>query len=329
MRQNSLLETVDLHDNAVIGLGSRGRMLNGIEWIAADWGTTNLRVWAIGIDGSVLAEASSGKGMAKLERDSFEPALTELIGSWLPEAGAVPVIACGMVGARQGWIEVPYRQAPCRPFSPEQIGIPQVRDSRLKVRVLPGIKQIVPADVMRGEETQIAVVLLEHPDFDGVICLPGTHTKWVKVAAGEIANFQTFMTGELFNLLSMHSVLRHSLDDAGWDAGEFAGSVKMSVAEPAGFAGQLFAIRADTLVSGLAPAAANARLSGTLIGAELAAARSYWLGHDVLVVGNGMQAGLYGEGLRALGKASRASDASQVTLAGLKSAHTEIMKDIK
>ena len=117
-------------------------MLNGIEWIAADWGTTNLRVWAIGIDGRIVAEASSGDGMAKLERAGFEPALTRLIGSWLPKTGAIPVIACGMVGARQGWIEVPYRQAPCRPFSHEQIGIPDVGDNRLKVRVLPGIKQI-------------------------------------------------------------------------------------------------------------------------------------------------------------------------------------------
>ena len=304
-------------------------MLSGIEWIAADWGTTNLRVWAIGIDGCILAEASSGDGMAKLERDGFEPALTRLIGSWLPKTGAIPIIACGMVGARQGWIEVPYRQAPCRPFSHEQIGIPDVGDNRLNVRVLPGIKQIAPADVMRGEETQIAGVLLEQPDFNGVICLPGTHTKWIKVTAGEIVGFRTFMTGEIFNLLSTHSVVRFSLDDAGWDAAEFTSSVKISAAEPEGFAGRLFAIRADTLVLGLAPPAANARLSGALIGAELAAARSLWLDHDVLIVGNGIQVSLYGEGLRALGKASRALDASQVTLAGLRSAYTEIMKDIQ
>ena len=163
-------------------------MLNEIKWIAADWGTTNLRVWAIGGYGRILAEASSGKGMAKLDRDGFEPALIELIGSWLPETGAMPVIACGMVGARQGWIEAPYRQAPCRPFSYEQIGIPDVGDSRLKVRVLPGIKQIAPADVMRGEETQIAGVLSEHPHFEGVLCLPGTHTKWVRIGVARPAS---------------------------------------------------------------------------------------------------------------------------------------------
>jgi 2-dehydro-3-deoxygalactonokinase len=304
-------------------------MLNGMAWIAADWGTTNLRVWAIGANGRALAEASSDKGMSGLERDGFEPALIELIGNWLPNADATLVIACGMVGARQGWIEVPYRQAPCTPFSAEQIGVPDVRDPRLKVRVLPGIKQIAPADVMRGEETQIAGVLLQHPGFDGVICLPGTHTKWATIAAGTIVNFRTFMTGELFNLLSKSSVLRHSLDDASWDATEFARSAQLAATDPQGFAGRLFGIRAEALLSGLTPAMANARLSGTLIGAELAAARSHWLVHDVLIVGNGTQANLYWKALSTLGKVSQTSDASSVTLAGLNAAHTEIMKGLK
>jgi 2-dehydro-3-deoxygalactonokinase len=129
--------------------------------------------------------------------------------------------------------------------------------------------------------------------------------------------------------LSKYSVLRHSLDDASWNASEFAASAQLSAAEPEGFAGRLFAIRADTLVSGLTPAMANARLSGTLIGAELAAARSYWQDHNVLIVGNGAQASLYNEALGALGKVAQTSDASSVTLAGLKAAHTEIMKDLK
>jgi 2-dehydro-3-deoxygalactonokinase len=309
-------------------LGNREvEMLNGMAWIAADWGTTNLRVWAIDADGHILAQASSDKGMSTLERDGFEPALIELIGNWLPTADAALVIACGMVGAKQGWIEVPYRQAPCTPLSAEQIGVPNVRDPRLKVRVLPGIKQITPADVMRGEETQIAGVLQhQHPNFEGVICLPGTHTKWAKIAAGTIVNFRTFMTGEIFNLLSKSSVLRYSLDDSSWDATEFARSAQTAATDPQGFAGRLFGIRAEALLSGLTPAMANARLSGTLIGAELAAARSYWLVNDVLIVGDGKQARLYYEALRTLGKASQTSDASSVTLAGLKAAHTEIMK---
>ena len=198
------------------------------------------------------------------------------------------------------------------------------------VRVLAGLKQIEPSpDVMRGEETQIAGYLLENPAFAGVLCLPGTHTKWVRIREGEIAEFQTFMTGELFNLLATQSVLRHSVEGAGWDRGAFADSVKSLMSEPESFAGRLFSIRADTLISGLDHAVANARLSGTLIGAELAAARHYWRGSDVTIVGNGTQSEMYAEGLRTLDQSPCIADASRVTLAGLKSAYDQIVRDFR
>jgi 2-dehydro-3-deoxygalactonokinase len=304
--------------------------LQNIVWIAVDWGTSNLRVWGMDPDGEVAAEASSDKGMAKLDRAGFELALLELVDGWLVRDRQIPVIACGMVGARQGWVEVPYREAPCKPVFFDLVGCPDTLDTRLKVTILAGIKQLKPApDVMRGEETQIAGVLSEEPHFDGVLCLPGTHTKWVRISAGEIVHFKTFMTGELFNLLSVHSVLRHSLDGAGRDGIEFANSVRSIVAEPAGFAGRLFSIRAETLVSGLGAATANARLSGLLIGAELAAAKTYWLDRNLIIVGNGPQSELYAEAFATLGHSPRIIDASHVTLAGLKSAYLQIAKDLR
>lgn len=295
-----------------------------------DWGTTNLRVWGIGADGEVVAEASSDKGMGKLDRPGFEAALLELIGDWLPQGRRTLVIACGMVGARQGWVEVPYRQAPCRPIFSDTIGSPETRDPRLEVKVLAGIKQIQPdPDVMRGEETQIAGFLAEQPGFEGTLCLPGTHTKWVRIGAGEIVQFKTFMTGELFSLLATQSVLRHSLNDAEWDRSEFAKAIEATALHPSGFAGRLFSIRAESLVSGLEPAAAKARLSGTLIGMELAAARDYWHDQNLTIIGNGPQSETYAAGLRALGQSPRLTDASHVTLTGLRSAYQHLAKDFE
>jgi 2-dehydro-3-deoxygalactonokinase len=89
------------------------------------------------------------------------------------------------------------------------------KDPRLRVSILPGLKQAVPPDVMRGEETQIAGFLAAAPGFDGVLCLPGTHAKWVQISAEEVVSFRTFMTGELFDLLSTQSVLRHSIAGEG------------------------------------------------------------------------------------------------------------------
>jgi 2-dehydro-3-deoxygalactonokinase len=305
-------------------------ILKDIAWIAIDWGTSNLRIWGLNADSQVVAESSSDRGMAKLDRSGFEPALLALINDWLPQGRQTPVIACGMVGARQGWVEVPYRQTPCKPVFFDTVGRPDTRDPRLSVFVLAGIKQIEPApDVMRGEETQIAGILSEDPQFEGVLCLPGTHTKWVRINAGDIVHFRTFMTGELFNLLATQSVLRHSVEGAGWDRSEFADSVKLMMSEPQNFAGRLFSIRADALISGLDHAVANARLSGILLGAELAATQRYWQGQQVTIVGNGTQSDVYAEGLRTLDQTPRIVDASSVTLSGLQSAYDQIVKDFK
>jgi 2-dehydro-3-deoxygalactonokinase len=302
-------------------------ILKEIDWIAVDWGTSNLRIWGLNAQGRVLVEKSSDQGMAKLDRSGFEPALLALTNEWLSQDRQTPVICCGMVGARQGWIEVPYRQVPCKPVRFDTVGRPDTRDPRLRVFILSGIKQTEPTpDVMRGEETQIAGILAEDP-FEGVLCLPGTHTKWVRIHAGDIVRFRTFMTGELFNLLSAHSVLRHSLDGSGSDRVEFASSIEAMAAEAAQLSARLFSIRAQSLVSQLSPATAKARLSGLLIGAELAAAKDDWCDQALTIVGNGPQADLYAEGLRVLGQAPRIVDASHVTLLGLKSAYLQIAKE--
>ncbi len=292
-----------------------------VEWVAVDWGTSNLRAWAIGRDGEVTGEASSPRGMAKLSRDEFEPALVALIGGWLAAGRKTLIVACGMVGARQGWIEVPYNEAPCPPASAQSARSPETRDPRLDVRIIAGVMQRAPApDVMRGEETQIAGILQQSPGFDGVVCLPGTHTKWARVRTGEIVQFQSCMTGELFGLISTQSVLRFSLEGGGWDDGDYVAAARAALEHPESFAGALFSIRASSLVAGLESAAAHARLSGLLIGTELAATRPYWTGRSVAIVGNGRQAELYDRALRSFGAATTLLPAQEVTLGGLRAA---------
>lgn len=287
-------------------------------WIAVDWGTTHLRAWAIGAGGEVLAEATSDDGMVGLAPDAFEPALLRQISGWLD--GPTDIVACGMVGSRQGWVEAPYRAVPCTPLG-GPLACAKVSDPRLRVHVVPGLKQQHPADVMRGEETQIAGFLATHPGFDGILCLPGTHTKWVHVSAGEVISFASFMTGELFDLLSRSSVLRHSVA-RGWDDDAFAEAVTDSLSRPERLAGQLFGLRAGDLLGQRSTPAARARLSGLLIGAELAAARPYWLGQEVALVGAERLMDLYSEALARQGCAPLRAEATEMTLAGLSAART-------
>lgn len=293
------------------------------EWIAVDWGTTNLRAFAMGRDG-VLAQATSEDGMGRLDRDGFEPALLRLVGPWLTEGGVTEVVACGMVGSRQGWHEAPYRAVPCAPLDPASLVTAPTKDPRIKVRLVPGLKQAAPADVMRGEETQIAGALALLPGFDGVVCLPGTHSKWAHLSAGEVVSFQTYMTGEMFALLSQASVLRHGMQGDGWDDAAFDAGVSDALARPERIGAKLFGLRAEGLISGLPAAAARARLSGLLIGMELAGARPYWLGQAVAIVGSEGISASYARALKGLGVEARLVKGGEAVLAGLAATRAKV-----
>ncbi|MFD1798117.1 2-dehydro-3-deoxygalactonokinase [Paracoccus aurantiacus] len=286
------------------------------DWIAADWGTSNLRLWAMrGTD--VTEMRVSDRGMAAMGGpDDFSDELARMTEGW----PVVPVVACGMVGARQGWMEVAYRAVPC-PAVPELTAVPGNPGGR-PVLIAGGVMQATPPDVMRGEETQIAGVLSAHPDFDGVICLPGTHTKWVRISAGEICHFQTVMTGEIFGLLAKQSVLRFSLNGAENTGAQqqsdaFRDSVATALSQPHLAWARLFQLRAAGLVGQADTAETEARLSGTLIGLDLGAARAHWLGQQVLIIGASRLAALYEAALLEQGVQPVIGDVDAATRAGL------------
>ncbi len=283
------------------------------EWIAVDWGTSHLRAWAMQ-GNRVQDQAHSENGLARITNAGFEAALLDIVEDWLDEI-PVDVIACGMVGARQGWVEAPYSAVPTAPVPGVPIRVPDTTP-RIRAFVVPGLKQFDPPDVMRGEETQIAGFLASHLNWDGVLCLPGTHTKWVHVSAGEVVSFRTFMTGELFDLLKAKSLLKHSVGE-GWDDAAFAEAANDALSKPEQLAARLFGLRAADLLYGQNPDAARARLSGLLIGAELAATRPYWLGQQLAIIGADTLTEIYAKALNQQGAFVETANATQTTLAGL------------
>ncbi|AUH32740.1 2-dehydro-3-deoxygalactonokinase [Paracoccus tegillarcae] len=290
------------------------------DWIALDWGSSNLRAYAIG-DGQILAEAS-GPGAAELgDAAAFEAALLAVVGPWLGDA-PMPMLACGMVGSRQGWVEAPYLSVPAAPLDNAAMVPVPARDPRIALQILPGMRQDRPADVMRGEETQIAGLLALRPDFDGVVCLPGTHSKWARISAGEVVGFQTAMTGELFHLLSTASVLRHGMGD-GWDQTAFDDGVAEGRRDADRLLTRLFTLRAEGLMDQLSADAASARLSGLLIGAELTATRGWWLGQDVALIGTDTLTQRYAAALAQQGIEAQQYDGGNMALAGLARARTQ------
>ena len=294
------------------------------KWIAADWGTTHMRAWAIDEKGEVLAYSESNEGMKDLQQNEFEPVLLRLIESWLDSEKVTSVMACGMVGARQGWVETPYLKTPCVPIDKIQLTVASTKDSRIQVNLVPGVMQHKPADIMRGEETQIAGFIKENPSFDGIVCLPGTHTKWVNVRAGQIENFRTFMTGELFGVISNNTLIKHSIESEGWDQVSFDNGVIKGFDNPGLIASDLFSLRSESIVNDLDSNSARATLSGLLLGVELNGAISYWKDKNVILIGSELLTNNYQNGLKILGGKSLPFSLEAATLSGLTSAYMEL-----
>jgi 2-dehydro-3-deoxygalactonokinase len=173
-----------------------------------------------------------------------------------------------MVGSRQGWVEAPYCEAPAgaAALASRLAAVPGMGLSIVPGIVLTGARP----DVMRGEETQVAGALDE--DAGGLVVLPGTHSKWVDVRAGQIHQFRTFMTGEVFAALRDHSILGTFAPGEAEDAAAFDRGVAAAHGATDGIAALLFSARALVLTGGLAASGARDYLSGLLIGDELRAA---------------------------------------------------------
>ena len=302
-----------------------GTALDHDDWIAVDWGTSNLRIWVMR-GTQIIARLTSDQGMGRITPHDYEAVLLDLVEPHLG-AATTRVLVCGMAGSRQGWVEAPYTAVPCAPPSLATAVSVNTADPRLGVSILPGMKQGAPADVMRGEETQIAGYLAQKPHFEGAICLPGTHSKWAEIRHGAVTQFRTFMTGEVYALLSEASILRHSVG-ATCDLAAFDGAVEDMMRHPEMFSAELFGLRAGTLVADLGADAALGRLSGLMIGAELAGARTYWQGQNVALIGASRIGALYGRALAAQGVTADITSGEEIVVAGLSAAYhqTEAQK---
>jgi len=245
-------------------------------YVAVDWGTSSFRLWLVDRAGDVLGERRSHEGMTAAGKLGFATVLQSHLDA-VGAAHELPVIVCGMAGARQGWVEAGYVDTPA-PLAAILRQAVVVAGQDRDIRILPGIAQRDRAapDVMRGEETQLLGALGIDAAGEAVVCLPGTHSKWVRVNGGTVERFATFMTGELFDAVSRETILSHAVtgaDDA-VDIDAFRSAVMAALETPALAANLLFQVRSGQLLYGGTPSAAREKISGTLIGLEQAAGRA-------------------------------------------------------
>ncbi|WP_374700924.1 2-dehydro-3-deoxygalactonokinase [Aureimonas sp. AU40] len=272
-------------------------------YAAVDWGTTSFRAWAIDGEGRVLAETRAKDGLTTASERGFETVLETHL-SQLGLGTEAPAVLCGMVGSRAGWLEAAYLETPLElgDLGSRAVKVPGLaRD----VFILPGLAQRAAwePDVMRGEETQLLGVVAEGYR-SGLVCMPGTHSKWVSLSDGVIESFSTFMTGELFQLLRTHSILRQAVEGeaAVGATPAFLDGVRRAFEAPALATNMLFSIRAGWLLHGTEPAEQAARLSGLLLGLELAgAAERHGALKGAALLASGSIADLYAAAFEAVG----------------------------
>jgi 2-dehydro-3-deoxygalactonokinase len=288
----------------------------------ADWGTTRLRVWLLDAMCNVLAERRGDDGLTSAQEKGFAVVLEAHLAA-MGAAPGLPVMICGMAGSRQGWVEASYVDVPA-PITAILDGAVRVPGTARDVRIVPGLAQRLEdrPDVIRGEETQLAGAGL-HVSLRHLVCMPGTHSKWIEVEGGAVASFGTWPTGELYSVLAAHSILRHSLGErpaaVSADNPFFRRWCEAALAEGGDIAASLFSIRAAGLLHGLGAVDAAACLSGLLIGGEIASAsRRYPVTQEpVVLIASGALGTLYAAALRLAGHAARRVDADEAVRVGL------------
>lgn len=276
--------------------------------IGIDWGSSGFRAYRIADDGNIRERRTAASGIASLTPTDYAAVLHQQIGDWLRDEPTAGVLLSGMVGSRQGWREAPYVACPAgmadlaTGFCPVELGGNRI------AHIVPGLTcrnaDGIP-DVMRGEETQIFGLDLPPSAMgEATLCMPGTHSKHVRIRDGRIAGFSTAMTGELFALLKTRGLIAATLapeDNSGaseeLDVAAFETGLALS-GRPGGLSHHIFSVRTRRLFNELSAEAAAHYLSGILIGHELRA--TAWAG-QVVIVGTGVLAMRYRKAFAFLG----------------------------
>ena len=240
------------------------------QFLACDWGTTQLRAWVVDSEVGVLRHKKFPYGVSKLERGEARQKFYQHVRPEI-EADDLPALLCGMIGSDLGWLPVPHQMCPADLKTLAAALFPI--EENPSVWIVPGLRGngiSDSLDIMRGEETQILGWVAQDKARGSermVVCHPGTHAKWALIEGGRIIRFITAMTGELLDLLRSHSVLRTDApadDEAAFDEGVAA------AADGGALAARLFTVRTRVVTGTRFARSSTSYLSGLLIGAEIA-----------------------------------------------------------
>ncbi|NOR29736.1 MAG: 2-dehydro-3-deoxygalactonokinase [Sulfitobacter sp.] len=285
--------------------------MRSTEWIGLTWGPEYPVVMVIGTNGELIARHAA-------PMDLSPDGLADFLSPYLSAGGSTPVLCAGLPGMPADM----YRAVPTAPMT----GTFQMAasDPRVALHVVPGLRQAKPADLMLGCETAMAGLLEQESDFDGVICTLASQSHWSHISAAEVVSFQSYLTPVLASTLTSKPPLAGCASQGPLDGAAFSQAVDDVMGRPQTFAATLARISADAALSGVAENIGWSRLMGSLIGLELSGARPYWLGQNVVILGDGVVPALYKTALATQAVQARLMSRDELSLAGLRLAWAKL-----
>jgi 2-dehydro-3-deoxygalactonokinase len=292
-----------------------------MRFILADWGTSRFRAFVVD-DGRIVDRVSSDEGISALREGQHRDVFLKHCRPWLEREPDAPVALVGMVGSKEGWRMAPYAQCPAGPEEIARAMIEVEIGEGRKGRIVPGLScepQAGAVDVMRGEET----LCLGAGVIDGLVCLPGTHPKWVEMKHGRVARFATYFTGEMYALLRHHSMVGRPAtepeDPAGFERGlEAAERNSGRSGARVGLLHLIFGARAAAVTGRLPSAELGPYISGLLTGDEINGAFGRFdKPREVTAIGAEERVALFGRALARHGIAVVTKDPEEALVAGI------------
>jgi len=287
------------------------------------WGSSHFRAYRIGAEGVLTDSYNEGAGIATLDRGGMAEAVARLVARW---PGLTAIYASGMIGSPLGWTDVPYTLAPVGHDALARAAVVTVIGPA-PVRIIPGIACVRASDgapdVLRGEEVELVGLAADRHD-NGLMVLPGAHSKWVSLTNGRVTDFVTSMTGEIFDRLTTQGLLASIAGDEARDGAAFREGVAIGRDASLGLGALLFGARARVMRGLIAKQDAASYLRGVLIGSELSDAERLFaplFDAVVTLVGQGPLAALYAAALGSAGARTQFADASAACVAGFGAIH--------
>lgn len=246
------------------------------SYLIIDWGTSNFRAFLMNDSHQILTTHQQAMGLLHVQNNDFAQALQSVLAPWIGKFQTLPIYMAGMVGSANGWTNVEYVSTPVSLASLAK----NIHSFELpwgaKAHIIPGVKHALSDssfDVMRGEEVQafgaMSSLAVPASNLAGqtTLILPGTHSKHVTVKHNTVTELKTYMTGELFSIITQYSILGKDLPDQQKSNDVFLLGVVQS--ESCDLTNALFSARTHLLFHQIAAIHVHEFISGLLIGCEL------------------------------------------------------------